>query len=118
MLFNSATSIPLFLSSGVVTRHPDIQGWLKVWLYELNPWVRITNSTFATELQYVPSSPFSLSKGDLTTNFYSSLKVTCNPEEFTVFNPPLNETCVTWADDFVQHFGGYLDNLTETALCR
>ena len=53
-----------------------------------------------------------------TADFYSGLKITCNPEEFTVFNPPLNETCVTWANDFVQHFGGYLDNPTETALCR
>ena len=50
--------------------------------------------------------------------FSSGLKITCNPEEFTVFNPPLGETCVNWANDFVQHFGGYLDNPTETALCR
>ena len=118
MSFNSATSIPLFLSSGVVIPYPDIQGWLKAWLYELNPWVRITNSMFATELQYVSSSSSFLAKGDLTTNFYSGLKVTCNPEEFTVFNPPLNGTCATWADDFIQHFGGYLDNPTDTALCR
>jgi len=117
MLSNSTTSIPLFLSSGVVNPYPDIQGRLKAWLYVLNPWVRITNSMFATELQYVPSSSF-LSKGELTTNFYSGLEVTCNPEEFAVFNPPLNETCATWAGDFIQHFGGRLDNPTETALCR
>jgi len=35
-----------------------------------------------------------------------------------VFNPPLGETCATWANDFVQYFGGYLDNPTENALCR
>ena len=57
MLFNSATCIPLFLSSGVVIPYPDIQGWLKVWLYESNPWVRITSSMLTTELQYA-SSPF------------------------------------------------------------
>ena len=50
--------------------------------------------------------------------FYSGLKITCNLEEFTVFNPPLNETCATWANDFIQHFGGYLDNPAESALCR
>ena len=50
--------------------------------------------------------------------FPSGLKITCRPEEFTVFNPPLGETCETWANDFVQYFGGYLDNPTETALCR
>ena len=50
--------------------------------------------------------------------FSSGLKITCSPEEFTVFNPPLGETCANWANDFVQHFGGYLDNPTENALCR
>ena len=73
---------------------------------------------FATELQYVPSYPFLTSKGDLTTNFHSGLKVTRNPEEFTVFNLPMNDTCATWADDFIQHPGGYLDNPIEIALCR
>ena len=65
----------------------------------------------------IPPS-FFLFQGDLTTDFDSGLKITCKPEEFNVFNPPLNETCTTWANDFVQHFGGYLDNPTETTLCR
>jgi len=54
----------------------------------------------------------------LFSHLSSGLKITCNPEEFTVFNPPLGETCATWANDFVQYFGGYLDNPTESALCR
>ena len=64
--------------------------------------------------------PFSFPEGNLITFFHlsSGLKITCNPEEFTVFNPPLNETCATWANDFVQYFGGYLDNPTDDALCR
>jgi len=65
MLFNSATSILPFLSSGVIIPYLDIQGWLKAWLYELNPWVRITSSMLVTELQYVPSFPSSLSKRSL-----------------------------------------------------
>ena len=63
-------------------------------------------------------SPFFLSDGDLITNFHSGLKITCNPEEFTIFNPPSNETCATWANEFVGYFGGYLDNPTDSALCR
>jgi len=55
MLFNSTIAIPLFVTSGVAIPYPDIQGWLRVWLYELNPWVRITSSMLTTELQYVPS---------------------------------------------------------------
>ena len=55
MLFNSTIAIPLFVTCGVAIPYPDIQGWLRVWLYELNPWVRITSSMLTTELQYVPS---------------------------------------------------------------
>ena len=57
MLFNSAIAIPLFVSCGVIIPYPDIQRWLRVWLYELNPWVRIISSMLTTELQYVPSPP-------------------------------------------------------------
>jgi len=98
MLFNSAIAVPLFVTCGVAIPYPDIQGWLRVWLYEINPWMRITNSMLTTELH--------------------GLKITCGPEEFTVFNPPSNETCATWANEFVGYFGGYLDNPTDTALCR
>jgi len=57
MLFNSAIAIPLFVTCGVIIPYPDIQHWLRVWLYELNPWVRITSSMLSTELQYVFLSP-------------------------------------------------------------
>lgn len=97
MLFNSAIAIPLYVSCGVIIPYPAMRHWLR-WLYELNPWVRITSSMFTTELH--------------------GLKITCKPEEFAVFNPPLGETCASWAKDFVQYFGGYLDNPAESALCR
>lgn len=116
MLFNSAIAIPLFVSCGVIIPYPAIQHWL-LWLYQLNPWVRITTSMLTTELQYVSSS----SKGNSHSNcprLSSGLKITCKPEEFAVFNAPLGETCASWANDFVQYFGGYLDNPTESALCR
>ena len=51
MLFNSAIVIPLFATCGVIIPYLDTKNWLQVWLYELNPWVRIINSMF-TELQY------------------------------------------------------------------
>ena len=57
MLFNSAIAIPLFVTCGVIIPYHNIQGWLRVWLYQLNPWVRITSSMLTTELQYV-SLPF------------------------------------------------------------
>ena len=115
MLFNSAIAIPLLVSCGVIIPYSAIQSWLR-WLYLLNPWVRITSSMLTTELQCVRSSAieFFLTPSPL----FSGLKITCNPEEFSVFNPPVGETCLSWANDFVHHFGGYLDNPTESALCR
>lgn len=49
---------------------------------------------------------------------HSGLVITCKPEEFTVFNPPSNETCFDWANDFMKSVGGYLDNANETSNCR
>ena len=68
-----------------------------------------------TTVRLPPSLPV---QKTLLTPPSSGLKITCKPEEFAVFNAPLGETCVSWANDFVQYFGGYLDNPTESALCR
>lgn len=51
MLFNSAIAIPLFVTCGVIIPYANIRHWMRVWLYELNPWVRITSSMYTTELQ-------------------------------------------------------------------
>lgn len=52
------------------------------------------------------------------SNSGSGLKITCKPEEFAVFNPPSGQTCVAWAQDFVNAAGGYLDNPNDSASCR
>ncbi|KIJ38275.1 hypothetical protein M422DRAFT_33399 [Sphaerobolus stellatus SS14] len=46
------------------------------------------------------------------------LEITCNPGKFAVFNPPAGETCHTWAKEFVDVFGGYIDNPNATESCR
>jgi ATP-binding cassette, subfamily G (WHITE), member 2, SNQ2 len=48
----------------------------------------------------------------------SGLVIKCKGDEFNVFNPPPNQNCSQWADDFVNVFGGYLDNPGDTAACR
>jgi len=51
-------------------------------------------------------------------NSCSGLAVRCQPDEFAVFNPPPGQTCGTWGDSFVQTFGGYIDNISDTVACR
>lgn len=50
--------------------------------------------------------------------FLSGLAITCRSDEFSVFNPPSGQTCAQWGEDFVNVFGGYIDNLTDNAACR
>jgi hypothetical protein len=54
----------------------------------------------------------------VTDSFTSGLKITCKPSEFNVFTPPPGETCGTWANEFVNAFGGYLANTTATSNCQ
>ena len=51
-------------------------------------------------------------------NPFSGVVIKCQPDEFAVFNPPANQTCSTWAQDFVNVFGGYLDNPSSSSDCR
>ena len=50
--------------------------------------------------------------------FSSGLVIKCQPDEFTVFNPPANQTCSAWGQDFVDAFGGYIDNPLASSACR
>lgn len=49
---------------------------------------------------------------------HSGLSITCNPDEFSIFNPPSGQTCQQWAGDFVSSFGGYLNNANATSNCE
>ena len=44
--------------------------------------------------------------------------IRCKPDEFAIFNPPDGQTCAAWGQDFVNKFGGYIDNLNATVACR
>jgi ATP-binding cassette subfamily G (WHITE) protein 2 (SNQ2) len=46
------------------------------------------------------------------------LQIRCTPGEFAIFNPPSDHSCATWANDFVDAFGGYLDNPGDAQACR
>jgi len=67
-------------------------------VYQLNPFTRMLSAMLSTELR--------------------GLQIQCKPEEFAIFNPPFGQSCATWANDFVDAFGGYLENPSDTQACR
>lgn len=83
---------------GVTIPYPAMGRFWRVWLYQLNPWTRTISSMIATELH--------------------GLVITCKPDEFAVFPPPVGQTCRQWAEPFISAFGGYLDNPDATDACR
>jgi len=98
VLFNPFIVIVLTNFCGVTIPYPQLGEWARSWLYWLDPYGRILGAMLPNELY--------------------GLKVTCKPEEFTIFNPPSGQTCGTWANEFVEGLGGYLDNANATSDCR
>ena len=49
---------------------------------------------------------------------FSGLQIRCEPGEFAIFDPPPGLFCAAWANDFVDAFGGYLENSSDTHACR
>ncbi|KAI0323043.1 ABC-2 type transporter-domain-containing protein [Amylostereum chailletii] len=98
VLFNPFIMVVLSTFCGVTIPYPSMNSFWRSWLYELNPFTRVLGATVSTELHGLP--------------------IRCKPEEFAVFSPPSGQTCGAWANEFVQAFGGYLDNANDTDTCR
>lgn len=98
VLYNPFLTLVLTTFCGVVIPYPSLIRFWRVWMYEINPFTRALAASISTELH--------------------GLAITCNLDEFAIFNPPSGQTCGQWAEDFVNVFGGYLDNISDTAACR
>jgi len=98
VLFNPFIGLVLATFCGVTLPYPTMIRFWRSWLYQLNPYTRTLSAMVSTEL--------------------TGLVIKCRPDEFAMFNPPANQTCSTWAQDFVNVFGGYLDNPLSTSDCR
>lgn len=48
---------------------------------------------------------------------FGGINVRCLPNEFQVFNPPENQTCLEYAQNFLDTATGYLKNPTDTVAC-
>jgi len=97
VLFNPFIGIVLATFCGVTIPFPTMAHFWKSWLYQLNPYTRTLAAMVSTELH--------------------GLVIKCQPDEFAMFNPPANQTCSAWAKDFVNAFGGYLENPTDSSAC-
>ncbi|KAH9027669.1 ABC-2 type transporter-domain-containing protein [Lactarius hengduanensis] len=68
-LFTAPVSIILSNVCGVTIPYPTLSKFWRVWLYPLDPFTRMVAAMLATELH--------------------GLTITCKPDEFAVFNPPV-----------------------------
>ncbi|KAK0208987.1 ABC-2 type transporter-domain-containing protein [Desarmillaria ectypa] len=98
VLFNPFISLFLITFCGVTIPYPTMIKFWRSWMYYISPYTWGISAMVATELH--------------------GLEIQCKSDEFSVFNPPSGETCFSWANDFVQAFGGYLDNPNSTDTCR
>ncbi|KAL5519561.1 SNQ2_2 [Sanghuangporus vaninii] len=98
VLFNPPVGLILALFAGVNLPYPTMAKFWRSWLYWLTPFNYVLAGMLATELH--------------------GLEVVCRDDEFAVFSPPSGQTCQQWAGDFVNAFGGYLNNPNATSSCQ
>ncbi|KAE8244585.1 hypothetical protein A4X13_0g6466 [Tilletia indica] len=85
------------LFCGVTIPKPNIPGYWRSWLYQLDPFTRLVGGLVANEL--------------------GGLEIRCQGTEFTRFDPPAGQTCQQWTAPFLSSNGGYLDNPDATSQC-
>ncbi|KAI0660568.1 ABC-2 type transporter-domain-containing protein [Cubamyces menziesii] len=95
-LFNPFIILVLGTFCGVTITYPTLPNYWH-WLYQLTPYTRLMSAMISTELH--------------------GLSITCNPDEYIPFNPPDGQTCMEYAKEFIQGFGGYLNNPNATSNC-
>ncbi|THH33132.1 hypothetical protein EUX98_g1017 [Antrodiella citrinella] len=97
-LFNPFLGLILTQFCGVTIPFPTMAKFWRSWLYQLDPYTRVLSAMLSTELH--------------------GLEITCKPDEFIPFHPPSGQSCQQWAGEFVNNFGGYLNNVNATSDCQ
>ena len=96
MLWNPPIIITFALFCGVTIPMPQIPGFWRAWLYQLDPFTRLIGGMVVTELEGRP--------------------VNCQPGEWNVFTAPPGQTCGEYMAPYFANGGlGYIrDNATST----
>ncbi|KAG0149123.1 hypothetical protein CROQUDRAFT_714111 [Cronartium quercuum f. sp. fusiforme G11] len=95
---NPPLIVSLNLFSGVTVPRPNIPSFWRGWMYNLNPSSRLI--------------------AGLLVNAIHDLPIVCEPAEFSVFQPPANQTCDQWAGQYAKQNRGHLENPQSTSDCR
>ncbi|KAI9507719.1 ABC-2 type transporter-domain-containing protein [Russula earlei] len=98
ILLDPFIMVVLTVFCGVIIPYPNLVHTWRVWVYQFNPFTRLMSAMLSTEVH--------------------GLQIRCKPVEFAIFDPPPGQSCATWANDFVDAFGGYLENPNDTQRCR
>ncbi|KAH7135031.1 ABC transporter CDR4 [Dendryphion nanum] len=97
-LVNPFVIVIFALFCGVTIPKPQIPGFWRAWLYQLNPFTRLIGGMIVTELHDLP--------------------VQCTPVEYNQFSAPSGQDCGSYMSDFFSNGApGYLLN-NATDLCQ
>ena len=96
LLIANASIFALFC--GVAIPKPQIPGFWRAWLYQLDPFTRLIGGMVVTELHDRP--------------------VVCQPNEFNTFPPPPGQACGSYMEPFFAAGGlGYIADNSSTTKC-
>ncbi|MBW0485660.1 hypothetical protein O181_025375 [Austropuccinia psidii MF-1] len=102
MFFAAKTNAPLVvvlvMFCGVTVPKKALPSFWRKQLYPINPVTRLIAGLLSNELHNLP--------------------ITCDEREFSVFQPPIGQTCIQWAGQFLTQAGGYLLNPESTSICQ
>ena len=88
----------LNLFCGVMMPYPSMGKFWRSWMFWLDPYHYIIEGLVAVQLHNIP--------------------VRCNSDEYSVFNPPMGQTCGNYMAEYMKTATGYIDNLNATADCQ
>ncbi|ERS96089.1 ABC multidrug transporter [Sporothrix schenckii 1099-18] len=100
----AAISNPLLIGAGLITfcgvvvPYAQMQPFWRYWLYYLDPFNYLVGGLLGTVIYDVP--------------------VRCADQEYTVFDPPANQTCGEYMGPFLQYSFGYVADPDATAACQ
>jgi len=96
-LLNPPIVITFSLLSGVTIPRPLMPAFWRLWLHPLDPMSRLVAGMLSTELH--------------------DLQIQCAANEFSMFNPPVNQTCYGYSATYLETAIGYIANPNATSNC-
>jgi ATP-binding cassette subfamily G (WHITE) protein 2 (SNQ2) len=97
-LLNPFIIVVFAVFCGVTIPKPNIPGFWRAWLYQLDPFTRLIGGMVVTELHEKP--------------------VVCEEFEFSSFRAPQGMTCGDYAAEYMSTATGYIRDLNATDLCQ